>query len=174
MTYHKGSLSRTDDDLLAGVLAWAKAVDDDWRNAQQPPVRAKSDEELLERYVFHVELTYADVSQRFGRLPPDTELPVVTYVYAGTVVTEEAISVGKVGGAYRHQYELVVHQSGRGDDPGRRTQSSAAGLHESGSFELADLLAGLLREQRFRVTFQPEGAARDASEHTVGVFAERE
>lgn len=146
MIHHKGTVSRVDDDLLAALTAWAAEV--------RPNDR-------FEDVVFHVELTFGDVQRRFDRLPADTELPALTYVYAGTLSVEEAISTGFAGGLTRHQYELVVHSKDR------------RGM-DAGAFELADVLVGNLREQGFRVTFQPEGRSRDEGEYTVGVFAEKE
>ena len=162
-----GSLARLDDDLTEALTEWALMIEESrqpagWRRPTGADLKL-----LVDRYVFHVELTFGDVPRPNIADLGNPRPPVVTYVFAGTLVNEEAVSVAGVGGLNRQQYEIVVHAATR------RAAAAADPLHEQGAIEQADLLAGLLRQKKFRVTFQPEGGSRDAGEHTVGIFAER-
>ena len=162
-----GSLARLDDDLMEALTEWALMLEESRQPTGWQRPTGNDLEALVRRYVFHVELTFGDVPRATRGDLGNPALPVVTYVFAGTLVTEEAVSRAGVGGLNRQQYELVVHAANR------RTQSDNDPLHEHGVLEQADLLAGLLRQSKFRVTFQPEGGSRDDGEHTVGIFAER-
>ena len=167
MMERKTSLARTDDDLMTALTNWTAMLEES-RTGTLPTGNTLTD--AVARTVFHVELTFGDVRDRpvAADLPGSPDLPVVTYVYVGTFVAEEAVSRAGAGALERHQYELVVHAANR-----RTEKPESDPLYQYGVLELADLLSGVLREQGFRVTFQPEGRSRDDSEFTVGVFAER-